>query len=125
MATVQVKIPESLTKKLDRIGDEKARRKALSIAAGKVQRMIRKYPPPPPNSTYIRTNRLHDGWKTETKKDHARVFNGVSYAPFVQGEAMQAQIHQGRWVTDGGFASENEAMIKEFFERAYLQYINK
>ena len=75
------------------------------------------YPPPPPDSTYIRTGELGRGWADEGVSVDAigtnqfadqvsvTMRNPVEYAPFVQGDPglgdpHQAFMHVGRWETD-------------------------
>lgn len=56
------------------------------------------YPPPPPNSTYVRTGRLGASWGA--RKVRAAVWhlqNLVHYAGWVVDEHRQAWMHQGRW----------------------------
>jgi len=58
---------------------------------------VQRYPPPIPDSTYVRTNKLFEGW--HNKKEGAlklRIWNPVDYGIYVQGRE-QAGIHQGRW----------------------------
>lgn len=61
------------------------------------------YPPPPPNSTYVRTGDLGAGWRNAKPRLDRRsgsvglsLHNLVPYTPFVQGD-QQARIHAGRW----------------------------
>lgn len=76
------------------------------------------YPPPPPNSTYLRTDRLKLGWlDSQPVLDLSgdtllgSVVNSTSYGPYVQGQEDQAIIHQGRWQTV-------EALMDAWEERA-------
>jgi hypothetical protein len=82
------------------------------------------YPPELPHQRYVRTGTLHAGWT-----DAAPVFqvmgtglegvlkNTVEYAPYVEGDGTQADVHQGRWPTVGAVeqaqASAARATIAE------------
>jgi hypothetical protein len=66
-----------------------------------------RYPPPPPNSTYVRTGRLASSWSADVSGIKAIIRNtarnprgGRPYAIYVVGDAKgegQASIHSGRW----------------------------
>ncbi len=61
----------------------------------------RQYPPPPANSTYVRTYVLANGWTASTYNQlGVRIENRTEYAGYVVGRADQtgqARIHSGRW----------------------------
>ena len=58
---------------------------------------VQRYPPPIPDSTYVRTENLFGGWKRDVMGElTARIWNPVDYGIFVQGRE-QVAIHQGRW----------------------------
>jgi len=89
------------------------------------------YPPPPPDSTYIRTFKLRDGWEIRLRRTdngiEVVIENAVSYGKFVVGslakaiaaaKAFQAKVHQGRWP----LATETvqfwyQAFVEEFEKR--------
>lgn len=71
---------------------------------------LRYYPAPPPNSTYVRTFTLRDGWTLSLDRTadgfSVVVNNSTRYAKYVVGSLakaraaaakLQARIHQGRW----------------------------
>jgi hypothetical protein len=69
------------------------------------------YPPPPPDSTYIRTGNLGRSWAAASPIEAGGSMIGViastdvDYAGFVQGDPSggypsQATIHKDRWQTD-------------------------
>lgn len=65
-------------------------------------RDLRVYPPPPPNSTYVRTGHLGRSWRLAYSHGRqATLFsfvNPATYAVYVQGSpSEQAAIHRGRW----------------------------
>ena len=58
---------------------------------------VQRYPPPIPDSTYVRTENLFNAWHHEKQNDlTARIWNTMDYSIYVQGRE-QAGIHQGRW----------------------------
>lgn len=79
--------------------------------------VTRHYPPPPPNSTYIRTYRLFNSWQLGVSAvDSGQVIiiesNGVHYAPYVQARATQAGIHAGRWQTVEDVVESQEGYVE-------------
>lgn len=78
------------------------------------------YPPPPPNSSYIRTGNLGRSWKRRTilnSRTLGKVFSDhPDYNKFVQGGSTQAGIHRGRWQTDDSVASESENEILTIYD---------
>lgn len=94
-------------------------------AGATLQEELATYPPPPANSSYVRTGTLGRRWASDTAVKPFRavaiVSNITSYAPFVQGDGTQARIHQGRWRTDVQIVDENTDKIVGF----YLDAINK
>jgi hypothetical protein len=88
-----------------------------------------KYPPPPPGSKYVRTEKLKRSWRmspiTGVSTIRASVYsNGTAdagygdYAPYVMGEGRQASIHKGRWKTDADIADETTKDVKRKIGRA-------
>lgn len=72
------------------------------------------YPPRPPGSTYRRTGRLAS-WATRRNAllEHA-FLNNASYAGWVVGKGMQANIHQGRWpVAETAVEAEVPALLED------------
>lgn len=95
---------------------------------------LRTYPPPPPNSTYVRTFALRNGWVLGILKDSGgfaiELSNKVPYAKYVVGSlaqsleaagAFQAMIHKGRWP----LASETFAAFRDLFLEAFNAEIAK
>ena len=79
-------------------------RGGLRVEAG-----MKPYPPPPPNSRYVRgapphSEKLGSRWTSRSISGAGfvgrEVGNTASYAPFVQSAERQATIHRGRWQTD-------------------------
>lgn len=83
------------------------------------------YPPPPPGSTYRRTGTLGRLWTSaqhrfSVKGDvlEGRVGNATPYGPYVQSEARQAAVHQGRWKTVEQIMRDAEPEINELLDQA-------
>ena len=81
-----------------------AMKPAMEKAGARIRTELAKYPPPPPNSTYRRTNKLGRSWTHRANANlvtaTALIGNNTPYAPEVQGEGYQAEIHKGRWQTE-------------------------
>lgn len=90
---------------------------------------LRDYPPPPPNSTYVRTYTLRNGWHASITRESggfAVVFeNDTSYAKYVVGSLAQARavaakaqawMHKGRWPL--------AADTLQAFQDLYLESVN-
>lgn len=68
---------------------------------------IKVYPPQSSATSYRRTNTLgrfwtsaQPSWQANAGGYAGRIGNPVQYAPYVQGQGLQARVHQGRWRTD-------------------------
>ena len=75
----------------------------------RVEAGIKPYPPPPPDSRYVRgapphSEKLGSRWTTRRISDQGfagrEIGNNASYGPFVQSRELQARVHQDRWQTD-------------------------
>lgn len=59
---------------------------------------LKKYPPPPPASTYERTGRLGRGWKQQISSSQSnmigKITNNVDYVVYVQDRVTQAKVHR-------------------------------
>lgn len=73
------------------------------------------YPPPPPDSTYRRTQTLGRSWTHEETVGlmsiQTALGNVTPYARFVQDEDYQAEVHQGRWQTTKDVLEKREQWI--------------
>lgn len=92
----QADLPAIVRPPLDRGG--------LRVEAG-----MKPYPPPPPNSRYVRgapphSEKLGSRWTSRSISGPGfvgrEVGNTASYGPWVQSRELQARVHQGRWQTD-------------------------
>jgi hypothetical protein len=98
------------------------------ITAGKksalaIQSRAATYPPPPTNSSYLRTGTLGRRWGIEGPKASGDgvttlVQNPTSYGPYVMGEDEQAAVHRGRWATLKQIAEQAERQVVEFHVEA-------
>lgn len=99
----------------------------LDAANDLLLRVATVYPPPLAGSTYVRTNRLRDGWEpigpfATNRQGTAGIVNGVEYADYVMGD-RQAAVHAGRWQTAEQIARDQEGPITDLVEAALLTQI--
>lgn len=105
---------DEVLEKLRAIGPDLAEtiRPAVAEALQIVRGRMREYPPPPPNSSYVRTGNLGASWEVIPygSGDVLGIVRsaGPEYNRFVQSHEEQAGIHQGRWQTDEDVAREKE-----------------
>lgn len=108
---------EALLALLDELIRPGAMSPAMERIGARLRTELAKYPPPPPNSTYRRTGTLGRSWthtvQTSLIAATAIIGNNIPYAPDVQGEGMQAEIHQGRWQTEQEVLMDNLDFIME------------
>ena len=92
-----------LLRKLDAAMADQTIKRGLEGGMNILRDVLKKYPPPPAGSKYVRTRRLGNSWAQRTSgfamKAEGFVGNNTSYARYVQDEEKQAQVHQGRWQT--------------------------
>jgi len=102
-------------------------RNAMQGATQELQADMMVYPPPPPNSTYRRTNTLKHGWATKVTGQAGSwlgvIGNRVKYAPFVQDEDRQADVHRGRWQTVQSVTKDKADWVVNFVSRAINAWI--
>jgi hypothetical protein len=111
---------------------------SYSVMADDLLDELRYYPPPPPNSTYVRTLKLKNGWKLHLYRGsegaHIIVENDVGYTPLVAGslaqalaaaKAFQARIHQGRWPLASETVSFWFEAFKEDFDERFTRELGK
>ena len=92
------------------------------VALG-VQFDLKKYPPPPANSRYIRTFKLRNSWQVRRAQMKAGVVSAKvrsdgsarnrsgRYGGFVMDETMQASVHRGRWHTVQSVADDFQPVL--------------
>jgi len=124
--TVEV---EGLDEAIRRFGDTGLVRNVLKDKMHKsvkhLHGRVTTYPPPPPGSTYRRTDILKLGWTTKVEGRGAdltgRVGTAIPYARYVMGEGMQAAIHQGRWPTAEAIARDDTPQIIGYFSEGMAE----
>ena len=83
------------------------------------------YPSPPAGSTYTRTEALKRGWgrasPVASQAGALQLVNPVEHATWVQVQATQAHVHQGRWDTVEQVAEEEEDAVRALYEAAYVR----
>lgn len=90
---------------------------------------LRQYPPPPPASRYQRTYALQSSWQETVFLDAAGARGvvesvGVPYGRYVQDEASQAWMHQGRgWPTTQSVAAEADQEAAAVIYEHWMQSI--
>ena len=98
-------------------------------AADLLRAEMRKYPPPPPNSTYRRTGTLGKSWAKNVHRSSdgwlSIIGTRLKYAPYVQDETRQAEIHQGRWQTIQSVAKDKRDEVVKFCVRAIRGWLAK
>ena len=122
--TIYVKNLDAVTRKLDQI-NRGAYLADVGRAAGTVIRNeMRRYPPPPPNSTYRRTGTLGKSWNVTNMRGGkqggwvSQIGTRLNYAPYVQDATRQAQVHQGRWQTIQDVAQDKRDEVVNFVVKA-------
>lgn len=76
----------------------------------RVENQLKEYPSQRPTE-YIRTGKLMQAWFMDPvvrTGDELRlnIGNKIEYAPYVQSQVMQANIHRGHWPTDEEILAE-------------------
>ena len=127
--TITVSNLEHVTRKLENLerGDYL---QGVANAGGQLLRAeMRKYPPPPPNSSYRRTGTLGKSWAQKVTRLaggwSAIVGTRLNYAPYVQDETRQAEVHQGRWQTIQSVAADKKDEVFNFMRRAIRAWLAK
>jgi hypothetical protein len=116
MSDVEVSGARECAGLLDDLAAYEARAEIDEISL-EAQRKMREYPPELPGQKYIRTYRLRRGWRRRPAQGGVDLVNQVPYAPLVQGESQQAEIHEGRWQTEEEIAREMEQRLADRIER--------
>src|SRR5262245_22951495 len=102
---------------------ERAARTALVDGGELLLEDMQEYPPELPNQEYERTFDLRRSWSRGQVEQQSsslvlRVTSDPDQAPynrFVQSDAYQARIHQGRWQTLGSVCQRRQSDIQQMF----------
>lgn len=99
--------------------------KAATISRRLLIGELSKYPAPPSNSRYVRTQALKRGWERAapiTGGQGFQLINSVPYASFVQGDGQSA-AHRGRWETASSIAQRMAEEVLAAYEDALQEII--
>lgn len=123
MATIRIEGVDRLMRKLDDLQQvHDILRPPMQRSVMILQAALAKYPTQKQGSPYIRTGTLGRSWTTRVRTEGGRLVGRVGtktiYAPFVQSEMFQANIHRGRWQTDVQILERNRNRILRQFESA-------
>ena len=116
-ASITIDVSEVVAK-LDPKDMERYINVALDGAADLIRADIKQYPPPPQDSTYVRTGTLGRSWSKKVSKMQAIIGNNTRYAPYVQDEDRQAWMHRGRWQTAQSVARDKANDVRRFIVKA-------
>ena len=122
-------------KRLDNL--EPVLRPVLHKSQREIQKALKKYPPPPPSSTYTRTFKLRGSWqiapiKFSRNDARASIYSDGSartrygqYERWVMDADQQAAIHRGRWHTTKSVEEDfNDDVIRDV-KAALKKAVNK
>ena len=98
---------------------------ASKYLVGNERRGLQHYPPPPPQSSYVRTYKLRFGWRVQPFEANTKtvIVNDVEYAPYVQGDNTQAWMHVGRWRTVAEVIQANMAGAMRAVDQAVARWL--
>ena len=123
MTTITIDVSE-VVKKLDPKDMERHIANALDGSADLIRADIKRYPAPPPQSTYVRTGTLGASWTKRIYRDALRAVIGsnIKYAPYVQDADRQAWMHRGRWHTAQSVARDRAQDVRRFIEQSLARW---
>lgn len=137
MAEETVKGLDQLFKKLGAVQAVGVLVPPMQRAVLRLQRRMAQYPPPVPNTRYVRgrgwankngvvtrftSEKLGSRWTSKVTTDAGGVTgtvgNNASYVRYVQSKRDQAWMHKGRWETDEGALEKERPVIMNDLKRA-------
>ena len=125
MTTITIDVSEVVAK-LDPKDIERAITQSVDGVADVLMGDMKIYPPPPPNSRYVRTGKLGRGWQKHVGFPKSWVGNvGVAYARYVQDYDWQAAIHRGRWQTTEMIARKRMHDIQRLIEQSLERWARR
>ena len=86
-----------------------------------VRTLLRRYPPPDPQSRYIRTEQLRDGWKINVpSRYYGELTNSTFYAAMVQGKdgVQRRMFRQKGWKNITTISRETSKRYAEIMNRS-------
>ena len=129
--TITVKGLEGVQRKIDNLQRMNYLEGVASAGGDLLRAEMRRYPPAIPGSSYRRTGTLGKSWtKTVTRGGRgggwlAQIGTRLNYAPYVQDEGRQAEVHQGRWQTVQSVAKDKQDDVLRFCVRAIRSWLAK
>ena len=125
-AHLEIRGLEKVLARLDSAKLDSMMHTAMRGVVDELQAEMMVYPPPPPNSSYTRTGKLKQSWSKKVTSS-GRAWLGVvgsriHYAPYVQDENRQADIHRGRWQTVQSVAKDKKDWAVNFIHRAITRW---
>ena len=126
-AHLEIRGLEKVLARLDSAKLDGMMRDAMRGVVDELQAEMMVYPPPPPNSTYRRTDKLKQSWaKRVTGSGRSWlgvVGNRIKYAPYVQDENRQAAVHKRTgWQTVQSVAKDKKDWCVNFIHRAITRW---
>ena len=127
--TITVKNLDAVQRKIDGIQRGDYLQGVASAGADVLRAEMRRYPPAIPDSTYRRTGTLGKSWTKQLMRGGrdggwlAQIGTRLNYAPYVQDEARQAKVHQGRWQTVQSVAKDKRNEVVKFAQAAIRRWI--
>jgi hypothetical protein len=122
MSSITIKGVDELMRKLDKAAAIDTLKPPMQRSVMLLQRRMAQYPTQRVGSSYIRTGTLGRRWTTKITRSRAgltgKVGNNTLYAPFVQSNRFQADVHRGRWQTDEAVVNRSLKRIESDFTRA-------
>ena len=135
MVEIQINGVDELLAKLGAAQGKNKLREPMDKALKLIEREMKIYPDQRPGSKYRRTLQLKKHWTTAPIQETANGLigkvgnnvedaNGNPYAPFVQSQQFQAQVHRGRWQTDAQVLNQERPTIERYFQEAIDKALN-
>jgi hypothetical protein len=99
----------------------------LDRGAFRIEAGLKVYPAARSGSSYRRTGTLGRRWTTRPIREVGAVGreigNNTEYAPFVQAEELQADVHRGRWQTDADVLRREAPAIVRDVDAALAEFL--
>jgi len=120
---IEIKGLEELFRKLDHAAAVQTLTPPMQRGVMRLQAYMQVYPPPPPDSKYVRSGTLGKRWTAKVDPSAnglvGKVGNRTPYGPFVQSGMFQTPWHRRTgWHTDSDAVAQNEDVILADFQQA-------
>ena len=126
--TVKIEGLDAIMKKLDGLGKPGVFKPPMQQSVNHIKRVMKKYPPKPPQSTYRRTRQLGNKWTTKVtnRGRTGEIGNDVKYGRWVQDATRQVKVHKATgWPTIQDVVKSNAKAVRGFFKTAYDKELAK